>query len=111
MTGHFRVALMSVSGLILWGCSTQPSKPTNIVTRDVTAVCPVSEPIFDRSFASPPPACVNGLTIFRFDESGKWIEAIADGTGQIKTQEECLRQVSEWIDAEGVARGHGGPRL
>lgn len=94
---------MSASGLILWACSTPPSKPIEIVTRDVTAVCPVTEPIFDRSFAAEPPPCVATAEAFRWAE-GKWIEALADGTGQIKTQSECLRAVSEWIADERAAR-------
>jgi len=88
----------------LSGCSTQPSRPSEIITRDVTAVCPVTEPIFDRSFAAEPPACVAAAEAFRWAEEGKWIEALADGTGQIKTQSECLRAVSEWIADERAAR-------
>ena len=103
MPGLFRGALTSGLALTLWGCSTLPSTQTQIVTRDVTAVCPISEPVFDRSFASEPPECVGSATTFRWAD-GKWIEALADSTGQIRTQSECMGLVADWIDDERAAR-------
>lgn len=79
--------------------------PVEIVTRDVTAVCPVTEPVFDRSFATEPPACIATATAFRWAD-GRWIEALADSTGQIKTQTECLSLVADWIYDERNARNH-----
>jgi hypothetical protein len=103
MQGLFRGALMNALALTLWGCSTTPLAPSEVITRDVTANCPPPVVIIDREFATAPPACVAGLVSFRWADN-KWIEALADATGEIKTQSECLRAVSEWIDDERAAR-------
>lgn len=69
----------------------------------MTAECPPPAVIIDRSFSAEPPACIATAEAFRWAE-GRWIEALADGTQEIKTQSECLRAVSEWIEDERAAR-------
>ena len=90
--------------LTLWGCSTQPSTPRTVVTRDVTATCPPPVVQIDRSFAVEPPACIRTLTPFRYTDQSKWIQALADGTGEIATQSACLAEIQGWIEAERAAR-------
>lgn len=102
MQGLLRVALMSALGLTLWGCSTAPSQPVTV--RNVTAVCPPPTVMIDRSFAAHPPRCVETIPPFRFDPEGKWIEALADSAGEIKTQSECLGLVASWLAEERTAR-------
>lgn len=75
-----------------------------MITRDVTAVCPSAGVQIDRSFAVEPPACVRSLKPFRYTDKSKWIEALADGTGEIATQSACLAEVQGWIEAERAAR-------
>lgn len=104
MQGLFRGALMSMSALILWGCSTQPLPPRQVVVRDVTATCPPPVVQIDRSFAAEPPVCIRTLTPFRYADSSKWIQALADGTGEIAEQSACLEAVQGWIEAERAAR-------
>lgn len=61
----------------------------------------------DRSFAAEPPACVAALTPFRYAGTSKWIEALADGTGEIAQQSACLQAVQDWLAAERTARSEG----
>jgi hypothetical protein len=77
-----------------------------VTVRDVTAICPAPVVRIDRSFAVEPPRCVSELTgvAFKFDPDSKWIAALADGTGEIKAQGECLGVVADWIEAERAAR-------
>ncbi len=93
--------------LILWGCSTTPSPPKQVVVRDVTAACPPPVVQIDRSFAAEPPACVAALTPFLYSTDSKWIEALADGTGEIAEQSACLQAVKDWLAAERTARAEG----
>lgn len=58
----------------------------------------------DRSFAVEPPACLSALTPFRYSDQSKWIQALADGTGEIAVQSACLSEVQGWIEAERAAR-------
>ena len=90
--------------LILWGCSTAPSR--QVTVRDVTAICPAPVVRIDRNFAVPPPSCVETLTgtRFAFDTQAKWIEALADGAGEIKAQGECLGLLADWVASERIAR-------
>lgn len=104
MQGLLKGALMSASVLILWGCSTAPSQPKTVVVRDVTAACPPPVVQIDRSFAAEPPACLAGLTPFLYSTESKWIEALADGTGEIAEQSACLKAVQDWLEAERTAR-------
>jgi hypothetical protein len=78
-----------------------------VVVRDVTATCPPPVVQIDRSFAAEPPACLATLTPFRYGEASKWIEALADGTGEIAEQSACLQAVQDWIEAERTARKDG----
>lgn len=107
MPGLFKGALMSALVLSCWGCSTTPSPPKEVVVRDVTAACPPPVVQIDRSFAAEPPACVAALTAFRFDRDSKWIEALADGTGEIAEQSACLQAVQDWLASERTARNEG----
>lgn len=95
--------------MILSGCSTAPSPPKEVVVRDVTATCPPPVVLIDRSFAAEPPACLGALTPFRYDPEGKWIEALADGTGEIAEQSACLQAVKDWLETERTARSKEGP--
>lgn len=58
----------------------------------------------DRSFAVEPPACIRTLKPFRFADQSKWIQALADGTGEIAKQDACLAEIQGWIEAERAAR-------
>ena len=104
MLGLSKGVQTSLLALILSGCSTQPSPPRTVVTRDVTATCPPGEVIIDRSFAVEPPDCLRTLKPFRYTDKSKWIEALADGTGEIATQSACLAEIQGWVEAERGAR-------
>ncbi|HAH11222.1 MAG TPA: hypothetical protein DCL54_03875 [Alphaproteobacteria bacterium] len=75
-----------------------------MTVRDVTATCPPPVVQIDRSFAVEPPACVGTLKPFRYSDKSKWIQALADGTGEIATQSACLEEIQGWIEAERAAR-------
>jgi len=61
----------------------------------------------DRSFAAEPPACLTALTPFTYSTQSKWIEALADGTGEIAEQSACLQAVKDWLASERTARKQG----
>ena len=111
MLGLSRAALTSALVMTLSGCSTQPSPPKTVVTRDVTAICPAPIVRIDRGFAVEPPRCVETLTPFRYGDASKWIQALADGTGEIATQSACLSEMHDWLASERVARSLTGQEL
>ena len=90
--------------MILCACSTTPSR--QVTVRDVTAVCPEPEPVIDRSFASDPPACVAKLALFSYATDAQWIELAESGTRELTRRGSCLREVSDWIESERLARSN-----
>lgn len=108
MLGHFRAALMSVSVLTLWGCSTAPSgPPKELVIRDVTAVCPAASVSIDRGFAVQPPACTATLGAFRYEDDATWIGLTEQSVREMVWRGRCLAETQEWIASERAARGEG----
>jgi hypothetical protein len=77
------------------------------VVRDVTAVCPAPVVTIDRSYATPPPACLTKLGKFRFAEGGTWIDLTEQSVRELVARGRCLNETMDWERSEQIARGVG----
>lgn len=76
-----------------------------VTVTEVTAECPPPLVEIDRSFATPTPACLAGLSAITFEQT-TWGELVIQSGEEIARQQICLREVRAWIEAEQIARGY-----
>jgi hypothetical protein len=73
----------------------------------VEAACPPPQLIVDRSFKTPPPACLGAIAPLDLREGVTWGGLAIDQTRAMRDRDLCLEQVVAWIASERQADGAG----